>query len=74
MPTNKPTVGDRFILDGHEYVINRVNVHTGNSAAKPVRVQIDAMAVDEVIRRRDNMNLLLEGEPAGGSGTAVSDV
>jgi hypothetical protein len=58
-----PVVGERLTLtiDGkvEEFVVNRITpTRRGRTL---VRVQIDAMAVDEIVRRRDSLTDLLDG-------------
>jgi len=58
-----PGVGERLTLtiDGkvEEFVVNRITPTT--RGGRLVRVQIDAMAVDEIVRRRDSLTDLLDG-------------
>ena len=58
-----PVVGGRLTLtiDGkvEEFVVNRITPTRRGRAL--VRVQIDAMAVDEIVRRRDSLTDLLDG-------------
>lgn len=70
LPDGSIRVGQRFTIDGEEFVINRIG-KTAKNANETVRVQVDAMAVAEVQRRMTNLGLLLEGEAAGQSGTMV---
>lgn len=55
-------VGERFTLDEVEYVINRVT--TQSKDEMPLRLQIDCIPVAEVVRRHNNLKLLLAGVPA----------
>lgn len=49
-------VGDRIVAeDGVEYVINRITPQTSQN-----RLQIDAMEVSEIIRRRDVAQACIE--------------
>jgi hypothetical protein len=65
-----PQVGQRLVgPDGIEYIVNRVRPDTQH-----YRLQIDAIAVSEAERRRDNLTALLEGEAAGHDGTSVREV
>lgn len=59
-----PEVGQRFKHDGVEYVVNRLVPQTARRSNEPARLQIDSMAVEEVVRRRDNLDALLEGRDA----------
>lgn len=70
VPEDALQVGKRFILEGEEFVINRVT-KTAKNANETLRVQVDAMAVDEVRRRMTNLQSLLDGVAAGQSGTMV---
>ena len=58
-----PVVGGRLTLtiDGkvEEFVVNRIT--PTRHGRRLVRVQIDAMAVDEIVRRRDSLTDLLDG-------------
>ena len=60
-----PVVGERLSLtiDGkvEEFVVNRITPTTAGRGGRLVRVQIDAMAVDEIVRRRDSLTDLLDG-------------
>jgi hypothetical protein len=60
-----PVVGGRLtlIIDGkvEEFVVNRITPSTAGRGRRLVRVQIDAMAVNEVVRRRDSLIDLLDG-------------
>jgi hypothetical protein len=60
-----PVVGGRLtlIIDGkvEEFVVNRITPSTAGRGRRLVRVQIDAMAVDEIVRRRDSLIDLLDG-------------
>lgn len=72
-----PIVGSRVLIDGEEYVVNRVTVSTKTSnsapkgksrdktadtqATRPIRAQIDLMPVAEVQRRQANLANLLDG-------------
>ena len=60
-----PIVGERLTLtiDGkvEEFVVNRITPTTAGRSGRLVRVQIDAMAVDEIVRRRDSLTDLLDG-------------
>lgn len=58
-----PEVGARFTYKDVEYVINRftINRDKHDGEERPVRIQIDAMSVDEVYRRKGNLEDLLEG-------------
>lgn len=48
-------VAERIVQDDEEYIITRITVNKG-------RLQIDAIAVVEAERRRDNLTKLLAGE------------
>ena len=60
-----PVVGGRLTLtiDGkvEEFVVNRITPTTAGHGRRLVRVQIDAMAVSEIVRRRDSLTDLLDG-------------
>ena len=60
-----PVVGERLTLtiDGkvEEFVVNRITPTTAGRGRRLVRVQIDAMAVSEIVRRRDSLTDLLDG-------------
>lgn len=49
---NAPTVGQTLIYDGQVYVVNRVTT-------EKQRLQIDCMAFDELVLRRNNLDELL---------------
>lgn len=59
---DQPEVGSRVTHNGVEYIVNRVTAQERHN--KPMRLQIDAMAVTECERRRDNLAALIRGEAA----------
>jgi hypothetical protein len=65
----EPAVGERFIYEHVEYVINRITKIPPDKGPRgvtppmpPERLQIDAMAVSEAKRRRNNLSRLLAGD------------
>lgn len=65
-----PTVGQRVTIEGVEFIVNRVTMQSktkthhqgrGEVPERPLRAQIDLIAVAEAERRQANLLALLEG-------------